>query len=95
MEQQGKSEKRGAQSERQDHGAQTSEGAGKLYVVATPIGNLGDISARALAVLAQADLIAAEDTRTTGHLLAHHGISAKLVALHEHNEMQRAAVSMR
>ena len=70
---------------------QTSEGAGKLYVVATPIGNLGDISARALAVLAQADLVAAEDTRNTGHLLAHHGIKAKLVALHEHNEMQRAA----
>ena len=91
MEQEGKSEPRGAQPERQDHGVQTSEGAGKLYVVATPIGNLGDISARALAVLAQADLVAAEDTRNTGHLLAHHGIKAKLVALHEHNEMQRAA----
>ncbi len=51
---------------------------------------MGDISARALAVLAQADLVAAEDTRTTGHLLAHHGIAAKFVALHEHNEMQRA-----
>lgn len=87
MEQRGKS--RGAQ--RQDHGVQSSGGAGKLYVVATPIGNLGDISARALAVLAQADLIAAEDTRTTGNLLAHHGISAKLIALHEHNEAQRAA----
>ncbi|MHB8667443.1 MAG: 16S rRNA (cytidine(1402)-2'-O)-methyltransferase [Burkholderiales bacterium] len=77
--------------ERQSHEGQTSAGAGKLYVVATPIGNLGDISARALAVLAQADLVAAEDTRTTGHLLAHHGIAAKLVALHEHNEMRRAA----
>lgn len=42
-------------------------------------------------MLAQADLVAAEDTRTTGHLLAHHGISAKLMALHEHNEMERAA----
>jgi 16S rRNA (cytidine1402-2'-O)-methyltransferase len=52
---------------------------------------MGDISARALAVLAEADLVAAEDTRTTGHLLAHHGIGAKLVALHEHNEMARAA----
>ena len=51
---------------------------------------MGDISARALAVLAQADLVAAEDTRTSGHLLAHHGIAAKFVALHEHNEMQRA-----
>ena len=68
----------------------TSEGAGKLYVVATPIGNLADISARALAVLAEVDLVAAEDTRTTGHLLAHHGIAAKFVALHEHNEMARA-----
>ena len=65
-------------------------GAGKLYVVATPIGNLQDISARALAVLAQVDLVAAEDTRTTGHLLAHHGIRSKLVALHEHNEAERA-----
>jgi len=81
----------GAQAEQRGHGMQSSEGAGKLYVVATPIGNLGDISARALAMLAQADLVAAEDTRTTGHLLAHHGISAKLLALHEHNEMQRAA----
>ncbi len=91
MEQHGKSEQRGTQAEVQGHGAQTSEGAGKLYVVATPIGNLGDISVRALTVLAQADLVAAEDTRTTGHLLAHHGIRAKLIALHEHNEMQRAA----
>ena len=91
MEKQHKSEKRATQSERQGHGEQASEGVGKLYVVATPIGNLGDISARALAVLAQADLVAAEDTRTTGHLLAHHGIGAKLVALHEHNETARAA----
>lgn len=91
MEDQHKSKKRAMQSEPQDHGEKASEGAGKLYVVATPIGNLGDISARALALLAQADLVAAEDTRTTGHLLAHHGIAAKLVALHEHNEMERAA----
>ena len=91
MEREHKSEKRGTQSVRRDHGDKASEGAGKLYVVATPIGNLGDISARALAVLAQADLVAAEDTRTTGYLLAHHGIAAKLVALHEHNERERAA----
>ncbi len=91
MGQHGKVGRRGAQSEAQVHGGQASQGAGKLYVVATPIGNLADISARALAVLAQADLVAAEDTRTTGHLLAHHGIAAKLVALHEHNEMRRAA----
>ncbi len=90
MEKQHKSAKRGTRSERQDHGEKASEGAGKLYVVATPIGNLGDISARALAVLAQSDLVAAEDTRTTGHLLAHHGIGAKLIALHEHNERERA-----
>jgi 16S rRNA (cytidine1402-2'-O)-methyltransferase len=84
-------DKRATQLEREGHGKQASEGAGKLYVVATPIGNLGDISARALAVLAEVDLVAAEDTRTTGHLLAHHGIGAKLVALHEHNETVRAA----
>lgn len=83
--------KRVTQPQRQNHGEQASESAGKLYVVATPIGNLGDISARALAVLAQADLVAAEDTRNTGHLLAHHGIGAKLIALHEHNERERAA----
>ncbi len=58
-----------------------------LYVVATPIGNLRDISLRALDVLAGADAIAAEDTRTTLHLLTHHGISEKrLLALHQHNE---------
>ena len=90
MEQHGKGGRRATQSEPQVHGGQASQGAGKLYVVATPIGNLADISARALAVLAHADLVAAEDTRTTGHLLAHHGIAAKLVALHEHNEMRRA-----
>jgi 16S rRNA (cytidine1402-2'-O)-methyltransferase len=91
METKRKSVKRGTQAERQDHGDETSGGAGKLYVVATPIGNLGDISARALAVLAEVDLVAAEDTRTTGHLLSHHGISARLIALHEHNELERAA----
>jgi len=91
METEHKGERRGRQSERQEHGEEASAGAGKLYVVATPIGNLGDISARALEVLAQADLVAAEDTRTTGHLLAHHGIVAKLIALHEHNELERAA----
>jgi len=58
-----------------------------LYVVATPIGNLRDITLRALEVLAAADVLAAEDTRNTAHLLAHHGISAnKLVAVHQHNE---------
>ncbi len=58
-----------------------------LYVVATPIGNLRDISLRALDVLGSADVIAAEDTRNSGHLLTHHGIAAKrLIALHQHNE---------
>jgi 16S rRNA (cytidine1402-2'-O)-methyltransferase len=58
-----------------------------LYVVATPIGNLRDITLRALEVLANADVVAAEDTRNTAHLLTHHGISAnRLIAVHQHNE---------
>lgn len=58
-----------------------------LYVVATPIGNLRDITLRALDVLAAADVVAAEDKRNTAHLLTHHGISAnKLMAVHQHNE---------
>lgn len=58
-----------------------------LYVVATPIGNLRDITLRALEVLAMADVVAAEDTRNTAHLLTHHGIAAKkLMAVHQHNE---------
>lgn len=64
---------------------------GVLYVVATPIGNLDDISNRAIATLQQADWIAAEDTRHTGRLLSHLGISARTLALHDHNEKQRAA----
>jgi 16S rRNA (cytidine1402-2'-O)-methyltransferase len=55
-------------------------------VVATPIGNLQDISMRALEVLKSVDMIAAEDTRHTAHLLTHFGIKAKMIALHEHNE---------
>ncbi|MDO9054603.1 MAG: 16S rRNA (cytidine(1402)-2'-O)-methyltransferase [Gallionella sp.] len=58
-----------------------------LYVVATPIGNLRDITLRALDVLAGVDVVAAEDTRNTSHLLKHHGIYAKqLIAVHQHNE---------
>jgi 16S rRNA (cytidine1402-2'-O)-methyltransferase len=58
-----------------------------LYVVATPIGNLSDITLRALETLGAADTVAAEDTRNTRHLLQHHGISdARLLALHQHNE---------
>lgn len=63
---------------------------GVLYVVATPIGNLADISQRALAVLAGVDLIAAEDTRHSGRLLQHYQITSKTLPLHDHNERDRA-----
>jgi 16S rRNA (cytidine1402-2'-O)-methyltransferase len=64
--------------------------AGKLYVVATPIGNLGDLSPRASAVLSTCALIAAEDTRHTGMLLKHFGIATPQLSLHDHNEERRA-----
>ena len=64
---------------------------GHLYVVATPIGNLGDLSPRALKILDSVDLIAAEDTRTTGALLAHFGVRKKMLSLHEHNEVEATA----
>src|SRR4030067_3121183 len=60
--------------------------AGTLYVVATPIGNLEDMTPRAARILSEVDLIAAEDTRHSGKLLKHFGIEAKTEALHEHNE---------
>jgi 16S rRNA (cytidine1402-2'-O)-methyltransferase len=60
--------------------------SGTLFVVATPIGNLADSSPRAIEVLRSADIIACEDTRTSRTLLAHHGIDARTVALHAHNE---------
>ncbi|WP_455385258.1 16S rRNA (cytidine(1402)-2'-O)-methyltransferase, partial [Acidihalobacter prosperus] len=64
--------------------------AGVLYVVATPLGNLGDISPRAAEILGAVDVVAAEDTRVSGRLLAHLGLSAgRLLSLHEHNEESR------
>ncbi|WP_165312230.1 16S rRNA (cytidine(1402)-2'-O)-methyltransferase [Vibrio ziniensis] len=63
-----------------------------LYIVPTPIGNLGDITQRALDVLSSVDVIAAEDTRHTGKLLSHFNIQTKTFALHDHNEQQKAQV---
>ncbi|MEN8178340.1 MAG: 16S rRNA (cytidine(1402)-2'-O)-methyltransferase [Pseudomonadota bacterium] len=64
---------------------------GLLYVVATPIGNLDDVTIRAIKVLQNVDLIAAEDTRHTRQLLRIHGIETPMLALHEHNERERSA----
>jgi len=69
--------------------------AGRLDVVATPIGNLGDLAPRAREALMAADLIAAEDTRRTGTLLAAIGVSGKLISLHEHNESSRIETLVR
>lgn len=66
-------------------------GAGTLWIVATPIGNLDDISLRALQVLREASVVACEDTRTTRKLIARHDIQARLVSCHEHNERQRGS----
>jgi 16S rRNA (cytidine1402-2'-O)-methyltransferase len=63
---------------------------GHLYVVATPIGNLSDLSDRARAILGSVDLVACEDTRTTGMLLTRIGVSRELSAYHEHNELEAA-----
>jgi 16S rRNA (cytidine1402-2'-O)-methyltransferase len=68
-----------------------SETKGTLYLVATPIGNLEDVTRRALRVLAEVALVACEDTRRTRALLEHFGIKAKTVSYHEHNERERAA----
>jgi 16S rRNA (cytidine1402-2'-O)-methyltransferase len=64
---------------------------GVLYVVATPIGNLGDMTPRGLEVLRCVDVVAAEDTRRTRRLLSHFGLRCRLLALHEHNETERSA----
>ena len=67
-----------------------SQSTGLLYVVATPIGNLGDMSERAIRALQESDLVAAEDTRHTGKLLKLLGIDTPMVAYHDHNERSRA-----
>lgn len=67
-----------------------SEQSGTLYIVATPIGNLDDMSPRAAAILSRVSLIAAEDTRHSGRLLQHLGVSKPMMALHDHNERDKA-----
>ncbi|RMH49862.1 MAG: 16S rRNA (cytidine(1402)-2'-O)-methyltransferase [Zetaproteobacteria bacterium] len=69
----------------------SSSGGGALYLVATPIGNLADITLRAIEVLAAVDLILAEDTRTSARLLARHRITTPMASCHEHNERARCA----
>lgn len=65
--------------------------SGRLFIVATPIGNLQDLTPRARQTLAEVDLVAAEDTRHTGRLLSHIGVKTRLLALHDHNEEQRVS----
>jgi 16S rRNA (cytidine1402-2'-O)-methyltransferase len=67
-----------------------ADDGGRIVLVATPIGNLGDLSPRALGALAKADVVAAEDTRRTGRLLSHHDLTRPLVRLDDHTERQRA-----
>ena len=64
---------------------------GILYIVATPIGNLQDITQRALETFSHVDLIAAEDTRHSGLLLSHYGIKKPFFALHDHNEQEKSS----
>jgi 16S rRNA (cytidine1402-2'-O)-methyltransferase len=76
-------------------GVQTLSAAPALYLVGTPIGNLEDITLRALRVLREADLIACEDTRHTQKLLNHYRITSRVTSYHEHNEQTRAAELVR
>src|SRR5258706_2407920 len=73
------------------HGRGSLAAGSALYLVATPIGNLEDITLRALRVLKEVDVIACEDTRQTQVLLSHYGIQTRTVSYHEHNEMTKAA----
>jgi len=72
------------------NGPERAPAAGTLYVVSTPIGNLEDITLRALRILREADIVAAEDTRHTAVLLRAHGIERRLLSYHEHNEAARS-----
>ena len=84
------SERSGPEQVKHEVDARFRARPGSLYVVATPLGNLRDMTLRALDVLATADVIAAEDTRTTAALLRHYGIATHPMSMHEHNEAQRA-----
>jgi len=75
-----------------EHRESLSNLAAKLYIVATPIGNISDISYRAIETLQQVDLIAAEDTRHSGKLLSHYQIKKPMFPLHDHNERERGKV---
>ncbi|MBW2367998.1 MAG: hypothetical protein JRH15_08935, partial [Deltaproteobacteria bacterium] len=72
-----------------ENDVRTTNGIGTLYVMGGPIGHLDDITLRALSILRAVDLVAAEDTRYAGKLLAHHHIRASLISYHEHNESER------